>query len=137
MSERRKHRLVDCNPHFVRGGNGSLCAVYFECPEGHDDCKHVIPFTPALDGSPGQWHGKGASGVTWQRSGGTFEIISDEGKIFESLTLSPSIRRIQRHVDRDAAIAAGCLPEYITETLFCALHIFIKDGAIEFCGDSK
>ena len=127
MSDRRKHRLVDCEPHFVEDGHGAVCGVYFECPEGHDDCKHVIPFTPALDGSPGQWHGKGAGGVTWQRAGDTFE----------TLTLSPSIRRIQRHTDRDAAIAAGCSPEHITETLFCALHIFIKDGAIEFCGDSK
>lgn len=123
---RRKTRLADCNPHFVEDKDGVLCAVYFECPEGHDDCKHVIPFSPALDGSAGNWN-NGGSGPIWQRTGDTFE----------NLTLSPSIRRIQRHADKAAALAAGCLEEYITETLFCALHIFIKDGAIEFCGDSK
>jgi len=123
----RRHRLVDCNPHFVEDGKGAICAVYFECPEGHDDCKHVIPFTPALDGSPGEWHGQGSNGAIWQRTGDTLE----------TLTLSPSIRRIQRHTDRAAAIEAGCLPEYITDSLFCALHIFIKNGVIEFCGDSK
>lgn len=126
MIDRRKHRLIDCNPHFVEDKDGVICAVYFECPEGHDDCKHVIPFAPALDGSPGNWN-NGGSGPIWQRTGDTFE----------TLTLSPSILRRQRHANREAAIAAGCLPEYITETMFCALHIFIKNGAIEFCGDSK
>lgn len=122
---RRKHRLVDCNPHFVEDGRGALCAVYFECPEGHDDCKHVIPFTPALDGTPGNWN-NGGSGPIWQRTGDTFE----------TLTLSPSIRRIQRYPSREAAIAAGCIPEYVTESMTCALHIFIRNGAIDFCGDS-
>lgn len=123
---RRKTRLVDCSPHFVEDKDGVLCAVYFECPEGHDDCKHVIPFAPALDGSSGNWN-NGGSGPIWQRTGDTFE----------TLTLSPSIRRIQRYPSREAAIAAGCIPEYVTESMTCALHIFIKDGAIEFCGDSR
>lgn len=125
MNDRRKHRLVDCNPHFVEA-NGVECAVYFECPEGHDGCKHVIPFTPALDGSATSWHGQNG-GAMWRRSGDTLE----------ALTLEPSIRRIQRHVSRDAAIAAGVLPEYFEESLTCALHIFIRNGAIEFCGDSR
>lgn len=122
---RRKTRLVDCNPHFVEA-NGVECAVYFECPEGHDDCKHVIPFTPALDGSATSWHGQNG-GATWQRTGNTFE----------TMTLSPSILRRQRHANKEAALAAGCVEEYITETLFCALHIFIVSGEIQFCGDSK
>ncbi len=122
---RRKHKLVDCNPHFVES-NGVQCAVYFECPEGHDDCKHVIPFTPALDGSATSWHGQNG-GAMWQRTGDTIE----------TLTLNPSILRRQRYASREAAIAAGCIPQYVTESMTCALHIFIKDGAIEFCGDSK
>lgn len=129
----RKTKLVDCNPHFVASSSGKLCAIYFECPEGHDDCKHVIPFAPALDGSACDW----GSGAIWQRSGGTFEIVSDEQRIFNNLTLSPSIRRIQRYPDKATALADGCLEEYLTDSLFCALHIFIKNGTIEFCGDSK
>lgn len=124
----RKTKLVDCNPHWViwSGKEGSSPdAVYFDCPEGHDGCKRVIPFTPALDGStvPVQQR----NGVQWQRSGDTFE----------TLTLSPSIRGIPSYPNREAAIAAGCLPEYITDSMFCALHIFIRDGQIEFCGDSR
>ncbi len=122
---RRKARLVDCNPHFVES-SGVTCAVYFECPEGHGDCKHIIPFTPALDGSATSWHGQNG-GAMWQRTGDTFE----------TLTLSPSIRRIRRHASREAAIAAGCIPEYVTESMTCALHIFIVNGEIQFCGDSQ
>lgn len=120
----RKHRLVDCNPNFVEH-NGVRCGVRFDCPEGHSDCRHVIPFTPALDGSVvPSWY---SSGATWQRTGDTFE----------TLTLAPSIRRPQEYASKEAALAAGVLEEYFTESLTCALHIFIKDGAIEFCGDSK
>jgi hypothetical protein len=126
VSDRRKHKLVDCSPHFVEDKDGVLCAVYFECPEGHDDCKHVIPFTPALDGKTGDWN-NGGVGPIWSRSGETFE----------TLTLQPSIRRIQRHASKEAAIASGVIEEYFTESLTCALHIFITNGAIEFCGDSK
>jgi len=124
----RKTRLSECSPHWVQYNgkeDSSPDAVYFECPEGHVDCKHIIPFTPSLDGSAQPI--KQSNGVQWQRTGDTFE----------NLTLSPSIRRIPRHADKAAALAAGCLEEYLTETLFCALHIFIKNGTIEFCGDSK
>jgi hypothetical protein len=124
MGERR-HRLADCNAHFVES-NGVDCALYFECPEGHEDCKHVIPFTPAMDGSATSWHGQNG-GAMWQRT----------GDAIETMTLAPSIRRIQRHASQEAAIAAGCIPEYFTESMTCALHIFINGGAIEFCGDSK
>jgi hypothetical protein len=97
--------------------------IRFDCPEGHADCVHVIPFTPALDESlPNMYDGRG-----WQRTGNTFE----------TLTLSPSIARRPKHASREAAIAAGCIPEYVTESLLCALHIFIRDGRIEFCGDSR
>lgn len=121
----RKHRLVDCNPSWATNYHGSdaVDAIIFDCPEGHLDCKHIIPFTPAFDGStPKMEAGRG-----WQR----------EGTTFETLTLSPSIARRPRHASREAAIAAGCLPEYIDDSLLCALHIFIKNGAIEFCGDSR
>lgn len=124
---RRIARLADLEPHWVifHGKEGdSPDAIYFKCPEGHDDCKHVIPFTPALDGTP---RTPTEGRAQWRRTGDTFE----------TLTLEPSIRRIQRYANREAAIAAGCLPDYITETLFCALHIFIRNGAIDFCGDSK
>lgn len=121
---RRKTRLVDLNPHWVEYNSmGVVDAVYFDCPEGHEDCKHVIPFTPALDGSrPTREPGR-----AWERTGETFE----------TLTLSPSIRRIRKYSTRDEAIADGCLPEYVTESLLCAFHGFIKNGQIEFCGDSE
>lgn len=127
---RRKHRLVDCAPHWVQYSPDptSPDAIYFECPEGHDDCKHVIPFTPALDGSSrSRDQQKQGNGAQWQRTGDTFE----------TLTLAPSIRRIQRYPSKEAALADGVKEEHFGESLTCALHIFIKDGAIEFCGDSK
>lgn len=127
MSALRKTRLVDCEPHWVEA-NGVECAVHFLCPEGHSDCIHVIPFTPALDGSDGghAFHGR-TGGTTWQRTDDSFE----------TLTLSPSIRRIQRHPSKEAALASGVLEEYFTESMTCALHIFIVNGEIQFCGDSK
>lgn len=124
----RKHRLVDCDPQWIEehreaGEHGKIHYFRFDCPEGHVDCVHVIPFSPRLNGAPYT----DSQQPTWQRTGDTFETIS----------LSPSIRRIQRYPDKAAAITAGCIEEYITETMFCALHIFIRDGRIEFCGDSK
>lgn len=126
----RLTRLVDCNPRWVTGRYAGAdddvpCGVHFDCPEGHEGCDHAIPFEPRLDGSPASsWY---TSGAIWQRTGDTFE----------TLTLSPSIRRIPRHTSRDAAIASGCIPEYVTESMPCAFHGFIKAGAIEFCGDSR
>jgi hypothetical protein len=114
----RKHRLVDCNPSWNEGDG----FIRFDCPEGHADCFHVIPFTPSLDGSA---HTRNSA--MWQRTGDTFE----------TLTLSPSILRRQRYTSRDAALADGVKPEHFEEQLICGLHIFIKNGAIEFCGDSK
>lgn len=125
MSARRT-RLVDCNPQWVaESGGRDGCGLRFECPEGHADCVHVIPFTPALDGQPhASWQGNGA---IWQRTGDTFE----------TLTLTPSIRREPAYVSREAALAVGALPEHLNDSHFCALHIFIRDGQIEFCGDSR
>jgi len=99
--------------------------VHFDCPEGHEGCSHVIPFSPAFDGSPTP--GWQQNGAVWQRTGDTFE----------TLTLSPSIRRIPTYASREAALAAGALPEYLNESHFCAFHGFIQNGQIVFCGDSK
>lgn len=122
----RRHRLVDCDPRWVVVTGGSdHCGVSFACPEGHEGCRHVIPFTPTLEGSPhAGWH---ANGCVWQRSRDTFE----------TLTLSPSIRREPVYASINAALAAGAEEQYLEASLFCALHIFIRDGQIEFCGDSR
>ncbi len=134
MSE-RKHRLVDCNPrwcHYTGRETDAIDAVSFDCPEGHEGCSHTIPFTPALDGSNRPVMQR--NGAQWQRG---------PGDTFETLTLSPSIRRIPRHASREAAIAAGCIPEYVTESMLCEFHGFVggsggqTPGAIEFCGDSR
>lgn len=117
----RKARLVDCNPTWATAA-GLTCYVIFDCPEGHDDCKHAIPFRQSLEGPVAQ-----QAGAMWDRGGDTFE----------TLTLSPSIRRIQRYPSRDAALADGVKPEHFSGSLTCALHIFIRNGRIEFCGDSR
>ena len=116
----RRTRLVDCNPRWVSGRYTGVDSevprgVHFDCPEGHEGCSHAIPFTPALDGTPSaSWQ---TNGAIWQRTGDTFE----------TLTLSPSIRREPRKVyGADGKVSEGC-----------ALHIFIRDGQIEFCGDSR
>jgi hypothetical protein len=111
MSERRT-RLVDCNPRWVTSrysgyDDGVVRGVFFDCPEGHEGCSHAIPFTPALDGTASE---------TWQENGAQWQRTGDT---FETLTLSPSIRNAPR------------------EDTGCALHIFIRDGQIEFCGDSR
>lgn len=74
----RKHRLVDCNPRWWRG-----CYLAFDCPEGHADCRHLIPFRPPLepDVKPPP--------VAWGRTGAEFEVLS----------LAPSIQR--RPTDHD------------------------------------
>lgn len=131
MSERRT-RLVDCNPRWVTGryagqpGDDDVPrGVHFDCPEGHEGCSHVIPFSPAFDGSPTP--GWQQNGAVWQRTGDTFE----------TLTLSPSIRRNPTYANREAALAAGALPQYLNDSHFCACHIFITDGTIVFCSDSR
>jgi len=124
----RKHRLVDCNPRW-RTYDGkddhASDALHFDCPEGHEGCSHIIPFTPALDG--GAMPVQQRNGAQWQRSGDAFETLS----------LSPSIRRIPSYANREAAIAAGCIAEYVTDAVLCACHIFITDGKIIFCSDSR
>jgi hypothetical protein len=120
----RKTRLVDCNPKWgVRDGLQRY--IRFDCPEGHKDCFHVVPFTPALDGtvvtSPQQ------NGAIWERWGNTFE----------TLTLTPSIRRIPAYPSREAALAAGCIPEYVDDSFLCAFHAEIQNGQIAFVADSR
>lgn len=127
----RKTRLVDCDPHWIINGrytqntDGVPSGVRFDCPEGHDGCMHAIPFTPGLDGAPAP--GWQLNGAIWQRTGDTFE----------TLTLSPSIRRVATYASREEAIAAGCIPEHVNASMLCAFHGFIRDGQIEFCGDSR
>ena len=123
----RKTRLVDCNPDFrsYDGRDGALDALAFACPEGHIDCRIIVPFTPALDGAAQPV--KQRNGAQWSRTGDTFE----------TLTLQPSIRTIQQYPSRDAALAAGVGAEWFTERLICGLHIFVTNGEITFCGDSK
>jgi hypothetical protein len=117
----RKNTLVECNAQFATE-QGRTCYVLFDCPEGHENCRHAIPFSPSLEGQAVQ-----RETAVWQRT----------GTMLEKLTLSPSIRRKPRYPSHDAALAAGCIEEYITPSLLCALHIFVKDGHIEFCGDSR
>jgi hypothetical protein len=123
----RKHRLVDCNPEFrsYDGREGALDALVFDCPEGHRDCRIHVPFTPALDGSAQPV--KQRNGAQWSRT----------GDAFETLTLSPSVRTIQQYPSKEAALAAGVGDEWFAERMICGLHIFVRDGAIEFCGDSR
>lgn len=123
---RRRHHLVDCNPDFRSYDQGDVVdALAFDCPEGHEGCRVIIPFTPALDGSAVRV--KQRNGAQWQRTGDTLE----------TLTLSPSIRTIQQYPSKEAALAAGVRPDFYEERMLCALHIFIRGGAIEFCGDSR
>lgn len=130
MTAARKTRLVDCDPRWISGRytgqpGDAVRGVHFDCPECHAGCSHAIPFTPALDGTTS--NGWQQNGAIWQRTGDTFE----------TLTLSPSIRRIPSHASREAAVAAGCIPEYITDSLLCAFHGFVTNGEITFCGDSR
>jgi len=123
----RRHRLVDCNPQFITydgKDDHAPDALFFDCPEGHEDCRYHVPFTPALDGSAGAAQ---ANGARWTRSGDTFE----------TLTLAPSIRGVPQFASREAAIADGRMVEHVHPRMWCALHIFIRGGAIEFCGDSR
>lgn len=119
----RKTKLVDCNPRWGSDAGANDCWITFDCPEGHAGCAHTIPFTPALDGTPQPRDGY----AQWERTGDTFE----------TLTLSPSIARRPKYADRAAAILAGCIPEYVTESFLCALHIEVINGEIRFSEDSR
>lgn len=105
----RKTRLIDCDPRWGVDGGARHVDRYitFDCPEGHDGCRHVIPLTPALDGAPQTSPQR--NGAQWARTGDTFE----------TLTLTPSIRRIPNDAED------------------CAFHGFITAGQITFCGDSR
>lgn len=116
----RRTRLVDCAPRWSER-NGKTCWVTFDCPEGHEGCRHTIPFTPSLDGAI-VMHGT----ATWERRGDTFE----------SLTLVPSIKRNPRYASREAAIEDGCAAEHVHPALLCAIHVELVDGEFRFCADS-
>ena len=118
----RKQRLVDCRPRWVDDNRGVTCYLHFDCPENHEGCEHTIPFVPALDGSiPTFPH------AHWERT----------GEDFETLTLTPSIKRRPVHANREEAIAAGCLPEYVEDWMYCAMHVNLVDGTFHFSGDSR
>lgn len=119
----RKHRFIDCNPRWSDATSEHPCHIRFDCPEGHKECTHTIRVDPAKNADlPKPEHG-----TYWYRTGDDFQTMS----------LTPSIRRIPVFKSREAALKAGCKPEHISDTLLCALHIHIKDGKIEFCKDSK
>jgi hypothetical protein len=109
----RRTRLVDCNPRWglVCGDDETRFAtsyLTFECPEGHPNCEHSIPFTPSLEGE--HQAVRQLNGAQWERRGETFE----------TLTLTPSIAR---------------RPVAGHDT--CAMHVNLTNGAFEFHGDSK
>lgn len=71
-------RLVDLNPRWLGTTDGvEGWGVELDCPCGCSS-RLPVPFTPALDGTPGPYGHRG-----WARLGDTFE----------TLTLSPSILR--------------------------------------------
>jgi Family of unknown function (DUF6527) len=75
-------KLADLNPQFLDEHGGAKGAgIAFDCPCGNHDEEHrcYVPFAIALDGSP---VGHGERG--WKRTGDTFE----------TLTLTPSIQRL-------------------------------------------
>lgn len=121
--ERRKHRLVDCSPRWVEDITGVLCYLHFDCPEGHVGCSHTIPFLPTIGDHP-----KAYPHPHWERRGDSFETI----------TLTPSIRRHPTYESREAAIAKGVLPMFLDEeSLYCAMHVNLVDGTFHFAGDSR
>jgi hypothetical protein len=103
---------VDLDPHWVEHQD-KICGVSFNCPEhgtGEGWCRQVVPFTPAMDGTPTEsWQ---ANKHHWQRTGG---VYYDDQRVagFEGMTLAPSVR-------------AGC-----------GWHGFITNGEATCCSDSK
>lgn len=121
----RLHRFVDCHPAWgVEGEGDARSWVTFACPEGHDGCVYIIPFTPRLDGV--ELRDPNAGG-RWERTGETFD----------TLTLMPSIRGVPEYDSLGAAIVAGLAPERIHPRAHCHAHFSVRDGAIEFREDSR
>ena len=105
---KRKPRLVDCNPRWVHWReDGPIDGVAFECPEGHLNCFHSIPFTP--DFSDGKHPSSKKNGAQWKRSGLA---------TFDGLTLTPSIRTPRGPHG-------------------CELHVTLTKGVFRFHGDSR
>lgn len=110
-------RLVDCNPRWARSAS---CVedpdadwISFDCPEGHPNCTVSVPFSPSLKGAARA--SDVGSRTIWARSGDTFDTLT----LAPSILMRPTVTTDGRVIDP------------------CALHIFVKNGAIEFCGDSK
>lgn len=117
LTAARRTRLVDCNPRWARSDS---CAegedsnwLQFDCPEGHQNCQVSVPFSPSLKGAPQS--SVVGSRTIWTRTGDTFETLT----LSPSILMTPTVTTDGRVIDP------------------CALHIFIRDGAIEFCGDSR
>lgn len=100
--------LVDAEPVWVDGSAGEErkgTGIIFNCPIHDEYCFTGVQFANPIDGGPPH----DADGTPrWHRTGDTFE----------TLTLSPSIRRLGG--------ADGC-----------EWHGFIRDGRFETCGDSR
>lgn len=120
MSARRP-KLVDCDPRWGTDSSGLTRWISFDCPEGHEHCRHVIPFSPALDGSIHV-----LKSAMWTRSGDTFETLS----------LSPSIARRPQYASREAAVEDGCIAELVTPSMLCAMHVTLQAGVFQFAPDS-
>jgi hypothetical protein len=123
----RRTKLVDCNPRWGVDAEPETTAdkwVSFDCPEGHEACRYVIPFTPAMDGTVLVDLNAGAR---WERTGDTFETLS----------LTPSIRGVPEYDSLGAAIVAGLAPERVHPRMHCHAHFFLTTGEIWFCGDSR
>jgi len=108
-------RLVDAEPSFYdyspdrdlnpgAGPDRRGVGVMFLCPI-HEDCWHAVPFTNPLDGG-GAFE---PHRVSWDRDGDSFETLS----------LSPSIRRIPHGLDD------------------CAWHGYVRAGRLETLPDSR
>jgi hypothetical protein len=88
-------RLTDLNPVFVSGGGNDVSmngedvvrregvGVMLDCPCGAGLCRLYVPFANPLDGGPPTGR------IVWERTGETFE----------TLTLTPSIRRLHSRCD--------------------------------------
>lgn len=109
-----RENLAELDPRFVGSGGAGVTdaagnpvperrgvGIILECPCGCPD-KLYVPFANPIDGGPTR-----EGNVVWKR----------EGDTFETLTLSPSIRRIPH---------GGS----------CGWHGFIQGGKIVTCGDS-
>jgi len=95
-------RLTDLHPKFLALSDGRAgCGVQCDCPCGNPACLPLfVPFLNPLDGGPPFHVSATGEPWGWQRTGDTFE----------TLTLTPSIQRM----DKDG----------------CRWHGFITNGEV-------